>query len=452
MKHTLRMFSLLVTACLLLTACLGDDDDTQVAYTGDMAITAFTLGTIPRYTTGTTSAGNDTLLRTTITGTVYPMTIDQLGARIYNEEPLPVGTDVKHVVCTVSTKNGGSVALQSMTSDSLSWFNSSDSIDFSRPRVFRIFAIDGSGHRDYTVTLNVSDTKGTTFDWKRVATDVVDVPASQCASLRLLNVADRLVMLPLTWSADDDVSDSARRVMVSDDGQQWTTLLTLPDQQWQGAVAHDDALYLKTGATLQKLGGNAGWTDGWSTVATDCPAGQLVGASTTELFMLGADGRLMRSADAGLTWQEELLDDEASLLPAENVATVTWPYAAADNTDYVLMVGNSQQNADQMTTWRKISEHGMAGQWVYMPVDDSNLSTLPRMENVSLAYYNNMVLAIGDGLVVYESADQGISWKVSKQYALPVALEGTRCAITAGADGTLWLVSNNGDVWRGQKY
>lgn len=452
MKHTLRMFSLLVTACLLLTACLGDDDDTQVAYTGDMAITAFTLGTIPRYTTGTTSAGNDTLLRTTITGTVYPMTIDQLGARIYNEEPLPVGTDVKHVVCTVSTKNGGSVALQSMTSDSLSWFDSKDSIDFSRPRVFRIFAIDGSGHRDYTVTLNVSDTQGTTFDWKRVATGVVGVPASQCASLRLMSVADRLVMLPLTGSADDEATDRLRGVMVSQDGQQWTSLLTLPDQQWQGAVALGNALYMKQNGQLLKLGDDAGWSATPASVTALQPAGQLVGASTTELFVLGDNGRLLRSADAGLTWQEELLDDEASLLPAENVATVTWPYGAADNTDYVLMVGNSQQNADQMTVWRKISEHGMAGQWVYMPVDDSNLSTLPRMENVSLAYYNNMVLAIGDGLVVYESADQGISWKVSKQYALPAAFEGTHCAITAGADGTLWLVSNNGDVWRGQKY
>ena len=187
-------------------------------------------------------------------------------------------------------------------------------------------------------------------------------------------------------------------------------------------------------------------------VDADSPAGQLVGASTTELFLLATDGRLMRSADGGMTWDAEALDDEAALLPAENVATVAWPYAAADDTDYVLMVGSSRQDADLMTAWRKISEHGLAGQWVYMPVDDSNFSTLPRMENVSLAYYNNMVLAIGDGLVVYESADQGLSWKVSKQYALPVAFEGTRCAITAGADGTLWLVSNNGDVWRGQKY
>ncbi len=452
MKHTLRMFSLLVTACLLLTACLGDDDDTQVAYTGDMAITAFTLGTIPRYTTGTTSAGNDTLLRTTITGTVYPMTIDQLGARIYNEEPLPVGTDVKHVVCTVSTKNGGSVALQSMTSDSLSWFNSKDSIDFSRPRVFRIFAIDGSGHRDYTVTLNVSDTQGTTFDWKRVATGVVDATADDCTALRLMATGQRLVLMPLLQGVSRVAPEGVWDVMVSSNGQQWTTIVSYANQQWGGAVTMGDSLYLKFGNMLVRMGGDAGWTGSHAVVDADSPAGQLVGAGSAELFILGDNGRLMRSTDAGLTWQEELLDDEAALLPAENVATVTWPYGAADNTDYVLMVGNSQQNADQMTAWRKISEHGMAGQWVYMPVDDSNLSTLPRMENVSLAYYNNMVLAIGDGLVVYESADQGISWKVSKQYALPVAFEGTRCAITAGADGTLWLVSNNGDVWRGQKY
>lgn len=445
------MLSLLMGLCLMLTACLGDNDDTQVTTYGDMAITAFTLGTIPRYTTGSTSEGNDTTIRTTITGSAYPMTIDQLGHRIYNQNPLPVGTDIRHVVCTITAKNGGSVALQSMTSDSLSWFSNTDSIDFSVPRTFRVYAINGEGYRDYTVTVNVSETTGTTFGWKRVATGVVGVPQEQCAGVRLLSVADRLVMMPLTTDSELASAGNTWRVMVSSDGQQWQRLWDCPDAQWQGAVAMGNDLYMKAGDQLMMTGGNAGWDNAPATVATGLPAGQLVGAGTRELFILDDEGRLTRSIDGGLTWTDERLDDDAALLPAGNVASVTWPYAPADNTDYVLMVGNSRQQGDKMSVWRKLSYQGEQGQWVYMPADDSNYYTLPRMDNLSMTCYDGKVLAIGNGLTMYESSDQGISWQASTAYAMPAAFTGSAAAIAADGNGVLWLVSNNGDLWQGKK-
>ena len=143
--------------------------------------------------------------------------------------------------------------------------------------------------------------------------------------------------------------------------------------------------------------------------------------------------------------------DDALLLPDGNVATVTWTYAPTDATDYVLMVGNSRQQDDAMTVWRKLSEQGRQGQWVYMPADDGNFYTLPRMNGLSMAVCGNSVLALSRGLKMFQSDDQGISWKVSSLYALPLTFSGTLAAIAADANGVLWLVSNNGDVWRGQK-
>ena len=451
MKQSFRMLSLLAALCLMLTACLGDDDNSQVTGYGDMAITAFTLGTIPRYAASTTSAGNDTTIRTTIAGSSYPMTIDQLGCRIYNASPLPVGTDVRHVVCTVTAKNSGSVALQSMTSDSLQWFNSSDSIDFSQPRVFRVYAIDGSGYRDYTVTVNVSETAGTTFSWKKLGTGATGYDAERCTDVRLFCAGDHLVLLPRVTGTEESPSDVTRAVRVSSDGQQWTAHSGFNEQAWQGAATLGEELYVKTDDQLLRLGDDDGWNTTWNVVATGLPEGQLVGASSTELFILGTDGALKRSCDGGRTWTDELLDDDAALLPAGSIATVTWPYGPADDTDYVLMVGNSRQQDDAVTIWRKLSYKGEQGQWVYMPVDDSNFYTLPRMNGLSMAVCDGKVLAMSNGLRMFQSDDQGISWQVSTLYALPIAFEGSLAAIASDGNGTLWLVSNNGDVWRGQK-
>lgn len=454
MKHSLTVPVLLLILCLSMTACLGSDDDNQVTTYGDMAITSFTLGTIPRYTTSTsTTTGNDTTIRTTISGSAYPMTIDHLGCRIYNASPLPMGTDVKHVVCTVTAKNGGSVALQSMTSDSLQWYNSSDSIDFSVPRIFRVYAINGEGYRDYTVTVNVSETTGTTFDWKKERVGTIDAPANYFTDVKLYAMGDKLVLMSKQPGASSEVDDGDWIVQMSADGQQWNSLFHIADDGkgiWCGATVKDGLLYYQLGTTLNKTGESVGWER--VLVDNSSPVKRLVGSSSTELFALDADGQLMRSVDDGLTWQAEQLDDSADLLPTENIATVTWSYGPADNTDYVLMVGNSRQEDDAMSIWRKISEQGKQGQWVYMPVDDYNLYTLPRMNNLAMTCYDDKVLAVSRGLKMFESSDQGVSWQVSTLYALPTAFVGDMVAMVADNEGRLWLVSNNGDVWRGQKY
>ena len=70
-------------------------------------------------------------------------------------------------MCTATTVNNGVVYIKSLTSDSLRYFSSgSDSIDFSQPRVFRVFATDGSGSRDYTVSLTVRNQDPGVFLWQ----------------------------------------------------------------------------------------------------------------------------------------------------------------------------------------------------------------------------------------------------------------------------------------------
>lgn len=410
MKKFFRTLCVLGGVSLALASCLGDDDESSETYS-DIAITQVTLGTLNRYTqTTSTKTGNDTIIKSTVTGTSYPMTIDQLGGRIYNQKLLPVGTDVKHVILTtVSTKRSGVVAIQSMTSDSLSWLSTKDSIDFSQPRIFKVYSSDGTSSRNYTVTLNVSETEGVDFGWTKktegIATD-------QFADKQLIAFGDTVLLVE------------------------------------RGIVVKDGLAYRMNGQQVERSAD----LSAWETVGT-ANLKQIIAAGTKELFALGDDGLMKHSEDDGQTWQDEELDTDASLLPAENIAAVTWSYASMDNADYVLMAGNHPTDNASMVVWRKISQYdGMTkgGQWVYMPVDDENVYALPRQEQLSMACYDDFVLAVGSNMKLYQSVDQGITWKQNEDYTLPEKLTGSQVCMTVDKNGHLWLLTNSGQLWRSE--
>ena len=408
------MLCLLVAVMTTLSSCLKDDNDSSLTSYSDMAITSFTLGTLNRYQqTTSTKTGNDTIVKSTFTGSYYPMTIDQINYRIYNTKPLPIGTDSKHVICTINTKNNGVVYVKSLTSDTLTYYTSTDSLDLSSKRIFRVFAINGSGSRDYTVELNVSQTTGTTFQW--VKTDSV-APADNFASKRLVAFGNTTLLLD-------------RNIMVKGN-----YAFRLND----GSVERSDNL------------------EQWEQRGDATELQQLVGTSSFELFAIGNDGRMKRSTDDGMTWQDELLDEDASLLPSGCIATTYWPYSPTNNTDYVLMVGNlteeqPRQSDEQMNIWRKISTQQEQGQWVCMTQDYSNHEKLPRFTHLSLAYYDGTVLALGNDLKIYQSRDQGITWQQPADFALPSTLIGTAASITADDNDALWLITDKGQIWKGSK-
>lgn len=370
MNRFITRFCALAVGALLLSSCLGDDDDDYSVY-GDMAITGFTLGTLNRYTAAKTSSGNDTIIKTTLNGSSYKMTIDHIGRRIYNVTMLPKGTDISHVVCNVTAKNSSLIALQSMTDETQQWFSNTDSIDFSEPRVFWAYATDGSGGRSYTVELNVSATTGIEFDWELEKTDA--------------------------------------------DLAGWTD---------KRLVAYGDTVRLED-------------------------ADSIIGTSTNESYKLGDDERLFCLRDSN--WQEEALDDSAELLPQSgHTVCISWPYTTAAGADYVLMVGTPRQEDEAyMRVWRKICLPNVDGRWTYMPFDDGNYYRLPRQEWLSMAYYNGAVLAVGSDMQMRQSRDQGISWKQNSTYDLPSELKGTKVTMAADNLERLWLLTNEGQLWRG---
>ena len=385
--------------CLLpavLMSCLSDNSSSVESYS-DTAITAVTLGTLNRYTqTVSASSGNDTIIKTTLTGSSYKLTIDQLERTISNADPLPMGTDLKHVVISsLSTKNSGTAFIKSLISDTLFYVRTTDSLDFTQPRILRVVATNGTDYRDYTMSLTASSTVGTTFEWRRI--DVREDLAGW-TDKKLVQVEDSVELVD-------------RNVFVVDN------------------------IIYETGQIPE--------------------IASVIGATSHEVFALGTDGQLKVCTDGkGEEWRDEQLDESPSLLPTTAIAMTSWKYAPADSTDYILMAGNSTADGVNAVLWRKLSRYHAEGQhtegrWVYMPVDGYNRYALPCQEYLSLTYYNNTLLAVGSDMTLMQSRDQGITWKKQSAYALPSQINGTRAAIAADNLNRLWLVTDSGELWMG---
>ena len=191
----------------------------------------------------------------------------------------------------------------------------------------------------------------------------------------------------------------------------------------------------------------------WEQTAATAGMKQFIGYGTTEGYAFGNDGMLMVSRDNGETWTADSLDEDAAWLPKDNFAFASWPFAANDSTDYQLMIGTSDMHSKACVVWRKIAEYSkrsLPSKWVLIPVDDSNLYYLPKMDNLNLVRFNNQILAIGTDNKIYISRDQGITWKTSSKYTLPNELGTNNLSATTDENGYLWLVGKDtGEVWRG---
>ena len=84
----------------------------------------------------TSSAGADSVYKTTYAGSGYVFYIDQLTCDIYNVDSLPKGTDVAHVITTINTKNGGTAVWKSAISDTLTAYSSTDSVNLQDGKVY----------------------------------------------------------------------------------------------------------------------------------------------------------------------------------------------------------------------------------------------------------------------------------------------------------------------------
>ena len=455
--------ALLFSAGFVFASCLNDNDR-DITYYDDTAITAFTLGKLSLRVDSTTKDGKkDSVYYRKLDAKKYVFYIDQINKRVYNLDSLPYGVNQKKIVGTFSTRNAGVVTLKSLTSDSTAYYkNGQDSVDFTSERTFVVYSNSQKYSQKYTVDVRVHKQKPNDFKWNQLAT----VPAF--ASLQGLRVANAGSMVLVFGSTGSGTVVYGSPIA---DGKTWAKLVPSfsPDANaWQNAVSFNGTAYVLSGGRLWKSDDATSWTD--LGVAASAMS-RLLGASNAGLHLLGTDGQLYL-AKAGTTQiASQALAANSAYLPQQDFNMVVWDHSASDKTEQVVLLGNRTEAGhagdSAPVVWGKVFEYGQASstqKWAYYNSMEAE-PRLPRMSNLQVVAHGPVLLAVGGAGMgasssvqalkdVYVSADGGLSWRTNRIYTMPtdIAKNTTHFAMGADKDNHIWLVcAGTGKVWRVRK-
>ncbi len=460
MKSKFAAFTLLLATVFLMASCLESDND--YTYTDDCAISSFSVTTAKQNTFVKTSDGlRDSLVVKELTLSNYKFYIDQINGKIYNPDSLPCGVDAKKLLCSVSNSSAGLVVIKKEKSDSLDYFSSTDSLDFSVDREVQVVSNSGLSVKKYTVHVNVHKEQADSFAWH--ATPI-------CAELKTMQaiktaaVNGKLILLG---------TDGNTTIVYTNNGTQWTKCETnlghnLAADAYKSLVTKDDYVYISDGGNIVRT--NDGKT--WDIMGTATDVTRLVAASRYSLYGYATDGRLMTSKDNGATWAVAEIDDELSLMPYGETTYASVEIEGYAKTDRVMLFGTrdaaTYPNDKYLTIWGKIDEAAENSEnqpWAYYGVSADNNHAAPLLSGISAVAYDGGVYMMGqeEGKApkFYKSLDNGITWREdTATVMLPtnfnenatnaITANGTY-ALTVDKNKSLWLVNaSNGMTWRGR--
>ena len=442
MKRKFFAFIALITATLSLSSCLSSDE-TTVEYTHDTAITAFSLGSLDRYTK--TKAGKDTLLKANVTGSDYKFYIDQAQRLIYNVDSLPCGVRDTAILATISSKNSSPILLMDInkTDSVAAYYSSSDSINFSVPRKIRVYSSDYSAYAEYTVTVNVHKELPYEFKWHELAQNNSQLAAF--SDLKAVACGDYIYVFGKT--------DEGTKVLKSaiNNGSAWSSItmnVGLSSDAYQSAVALDGKLYIADGGKVYASADAVTWT----LVSENADIKQLIGASSKNLYAYTATG-IAVSKNQGVSWEAEKLDTDPDYLPKQNISMNVAGVLSAKEVENVMLMGTRDKALKDTvaTTWlRTVDYANEDGQWNYLEIENNKSGKMPWLDQVITCAADTGFVALGSNGKWYKSQNAGLTWKQDAMVVLPAkfATEG-RFAFCRDNQHYYWII-RNGYVWRGR--
>ena len=442
MKRKFFAFIALITATLSLSSCLSSDE-TTVEYTHDTAITAFSLGSLDRYTK--TKAGKDTLLKANVTGSDYKFYIDQAQRKIYNVDSLPAGTRTAAVLATITSKNSSPILLMDInkTDSVAAYYSSSDSINFSTSRLIRVYSSDYSAYAQYTVTVYVHKELPYEFKWHELAQNNSQLAAF--SDLKAVACGDYIYVFGKTAEGTKVLKSAIN------DGSAWSSITmneSLSSDAYQSAVALDGKLYISDGGKVYASADAAIWT----VVSDNADIKQLIGASSKNLYAYTATG-ISVSEDKGANWKAEKLDTDKAYLPKQNISMNVAGVLSAKDVENVMLLGTRDKALKDTvaTTWlRTVDYANEDGQWNYLEIENNKSGKMPWLDQVITCAADTGFVALGSNGKWYKSQDAGLTWTHDKKVALPGEFStAARFAFCRDKQHYYWII-RNGYVWRGR--
>ena len=444
MKRKFFAFIALITATLSLSSCLSSDE-TTVEYTHDTAITAFSLGSLDRYTK--TKAGKDTLLKANVKGSDYKFYIDQAQRLIYNVDSLPCGVRDTAILATISSKNNSPILLMDInkTDSVAAYYSSSDSINFSKPRFIRVYSSDYSAYAQYQVTVNVHKELPYEFKWHELAQNNSQLAAF--SDLKAVACGDDIYVFGKTAEGTQVLKSAIN------DGSAWSSIMmnvNLSSDAYQSAVALEGKLYISDGGKVYASADAATWA---LVSSENADVKQLIGASSKNLYAYNTAAGISVSKDKGVSWEQEKLDTDKAYLPTQNISMNVAGVLSAKDVENVMLLGTRDKALKDTvaTTWLHTVDYANEdGQWNYLEIENNKSGKMPWLDQVITCAADTGFVALGSNGKWYKSQNAGLTWKQDKMVVLPAkfATEG-RFAFCRDKQHYYWII-RNGYVWRGR--
>ncbi len=409
----LSILSGLAIITIMATSCLKSDHN-EFALSTDTNVYAVSIGKV---------AGKD-----------VPLSIDTKKGRIFNNTPLPYGSDTlinKTIFQEIRTTTGILSRKDKEGNDTIFAY-SVDTIDLTKEFEFKVYSMAPDVSKTYTVNIKYYKQDPEVLQWRKRPLDFT-LGNKQNLSTQIDN----------------------KLYIITPEGKAYT--------YFEGSSQELTPTGLPNGVTFKSL--------------TAC-------ASNNSLYLLGSDKVIYQSSDQALSWEatswgtnvEEILAispgaEIFAILAQDNKKVFSkldlsqddkgWKSSSSQvpndfpihnlsttfNTDRGLAfaIGAPKPNED-MVVW--MSESGL--NWVKMTPTDLE-QVCPYLEQPHLFYFTGKLYAF-DGMQdsIYSSTD-GIHWKlIEEKFLLPEKFNKTGASLVIDDTQTLWLLENSqAYIWEG---
>ena len=438
MKKPIAFVVMSALALTFLASCGDDNKSSELS--SDCAINAIVLGNLSRIYHTYLDNGKDTSYSITVPGAAYPLHIDQINRCIFNSDSLPVGTAVNKVYFTTFSADG--IVSYRLESGKDTLYSIKDTLDFTSPRIFTIFASDGSGSRSYTIDIKIHNADPDAYSW--VAASPADNDVAKLESMRMIAKDGQLYLwgskngtnVVMTRKTGERVALWTKKDISGTDGLQ-TKSINLFNGKFV-AISESGLVESENGAD-------------WTETATSLVPDRIL-AADEELYIT-VSGKIYSSSDLK-SWKEEKADNSTAFLPTENIYSAVLPAVNNPNIENIVCVGYLDGKTE---TWKKEMNkvYPEDNAWSYYPTTEETPRTLPYLKGFNMMKYDGKLFCAGingDTVNVYTSADGARAWKKVKVPTMVPAQTGkpTEIFMTPDDDNHIWLVcSGTGTLWKG---
>lgn len=445
-RYSITALILALFTGIVFTACNSDDDENLVL-SRDCIVKNIVLGNLQLPRTVKDSKGNDSTYIIDIAGINYPMSIDQINGRIYNQDSLPKGTDLTKVLFSILEVTGYATVKSLVTGEDTVMTNK-DTLDFSMPRKVTVHASDRAFSREYTLEVRVHNEDPDSIKWHSLTSSAPSALTDFTDCRVMANGKDIYVF--------GQTGDGSSKVIATLNSA--PSFESASDLKTVDGKAIDIRSIRRLGQTFYALSegkiymtGNV--TQSWTPAASEKPHFDALAVCSNDSIYALEGGKMYSSAD-GCHWTESMADT-ADKWPTGNLTSTFISTTEKPGESLLLLSGNRDS---EIVLWQQYTKKDsyFSYPWMFMPqTEELGHFAFPHLDLPCMVTYDDKPLLFGlttdnHHVISYQSLDNGRTWKpFALKFPLKEAVK--NITFTVDDDSFIWSVCcSTGQVFKGR--